>query len=92
MRITIDLPEDVADRLSREAAEAGFSLAGHIIRVLAKRPVASAPEPPIAGGELVEYWTREGIIGSRTDIDDPARFSRALRTASENRFHPLTGS
>jgi hypothetical protein len=57
-----------------------------VIRLLTERHGSPMPEEPLSGAELVEYWTREGIIGSRPDIDDPARFSRALRTSNENRF------
>jgi hypothetical protein len=88
VRITIDVPEPLADQLSREAAQAGLPLAQHVIRLLANRRVAATHVPSLTGVELVAYWNREGIIGSRSDIDDPVEFSRTLRTRNQTRLYP----
>jgi hypothetical protein len=37
------------------------------------------------GADLVALWEREGIIGSRTDIADPAAYARQLRTDATSR-------
>jgi hypothetical protein len=47
----------------------------------------SFQEPPRTGAELVAYWEREGIIGSRPDITDPVAHSRRVRAAAEDRKH-----
>jgi hypothetical protein len=92
VRITIDLPADLADQLTREAAEAGLPLPEHAIHLLANRSATITQVPPLTGTELIEYWNSEGVIGSRSDIDDPGAFSRRLRTLNENRVRGLTGS
>jgi len=38
------------------------------------------------GAELVAFWEREGIIGSRPDIVDPADHARRLRAEAERRY------
>ena len=37
------------------------------------------------GAELVASWEREGVIGSRADIADPAAHARHLRTDATSR-------
>jgi hypothetical protein len=86
--ITLDLPTELEQELAQEAARLGLPLAEYALRVLASsrapQPVATAP---LTGAELVDYWSREGVIGSRADIDDPVSFARELRERSQNRTH-----
>jgi len=42
-------------------------------------------EAPRTGADLVARWEREGIIGSRPDIVDPAAHSRRLRAEAQRR-------
>lgn len=86
MQINLVLPDDLSTQLSREATELGLPLAEHILRVLTNRNRADAPsEQALTGAKLIAYWTREGIIGSRADIEDVAEHSRELRNRSQDR-------
>ena len=40
---------------------------------------------PRTGAEVVAYWEREGLLGTRPDITDPSGHSRALREKAEMR-------
>lgn len=41
--------------------------------------VVSTDETPRTGAELVAFWEREGVVGSRADIKDPGGHARGLR-------------
>ena len=86
MTIMLDLPKDLERELSSEAARLGLPLAAYAVRVLAGHRLAS-PETgtPRTGAELVAYWERAGVLGTRTDVDDPAAYARALRDRAEHR-------
>jgi hypothetical protein len=85
--LTIDLPNDLERELAAEAAQLGLALGEYALRVLAGgRIVASAADgAPQTGAELVAFWEQAGVIGSRTDIHDPAAHARELRGQAENR-------
>lgn len=86
MTITLNLPRELEVELSQEAARLGLPLAEYALRVLAgSRGAEAADNTPLTGAELVEYWRREGIIGSRRDIEDPVAFARELRERNQNR-------
>ena len=40
---------------------------------------------PINGAELVAYWEKKGLIGTRPDITDSVAHARALRRQAETR-------
>jgi hypothetical protein len=87
--ITLNLPSELEEELSQEAARLGLPLTEYALRVLASsRTPQSATDAPLTGAELVEYWSREGVIGSRRDIEDPVAFARELRERSQNRTRP----
>jgi hypothetical protein len=86
MTITIDLPRELERELSEAAARLGLPLAEYAVQILtANSGSPSDAAPRLSGAELVEYWAREGIIGSRPDIDDPVAFARELRNQAQNR-------
>lgn len=86
MTITLDLPGELEHELSLEAARLGLPLDEYVLRILAGHRVAgSAEELPRTGAELVAFWEREGVIGSRTDIHDSAEHARTLRARAEQR-------
>ncbi len=88
MTITLNLPRDLEEELTQEAARLGLPLAEYALRVLAtSRTSRSGGDEPLTGAELVDYWNREGIIGSRADIEDPVGFARELRERNQNRAH-----
>lgn len=80
MTITLDLPIELERELTREAARLGLPVAEYALRVLTRSHAhPSGGAAPLTGAELVDYWNREGVIGSREDIDDPVSFVRGLR-------------
>lgn len=86
MTITLNLPRELEEELSQEAARVGLPLAEYALRLLSSsRSPQTAGDAPLSGAELVEYWNREGIIGSRRDIEDPVAFARELREQNQNR-------
>ena len=83
MSLTLDLPPDLETELAAEAEHLRLPLAEYVLRVLA---VGRLPNPmPRTGAELVAYWEREGLIGTRPDITDPSGQARALREKAEKR-------
>ena len=83
MTLTLELPADVGVMLAAEAARRGLALADYAVKVLTEGRAAEVM--PRTGAELVEYLTREGVIGSRPDILDPEGYARSLRRESETR-------
>lgn len=84
MSITLELPADLENALTTEAAHLGLSLSQYTLRLLSTRllPVSR----PTTGAELVAYWQREGVIGTRPDIPDSQAHARQLRHRAERRI------
>lgn len=83
MSITLDLPEELVREISAEAAQLGLPLEEYIRRALT---TGRTPERmPKTGADLVAYWQREGLIGSRPDITDSQEYALQLRTKSQQR-------
>jgi hypothetical protein len=86
MTLTVDLPNELARELSAEAARLGLPLSEYAQRLLAaRRAPATAPK---TGAELVAYWRREEVIGSRPEIADSQEHARAIRRKAEERSRP----
>jgi hypothetical protein len=84
MTITLNLPQDLEHELAAEAERLGLSLSEYALRVLS---ASRFVEPmPTTGSELVAYWQREGLIGSRPDIPDSQEHARKIRAAAERRY------
>ena len=84
MAITLELPSDLEQGLSAEAARQGLPLTEYVLRILTTgRP---APSMPVTGAELVNYWQREGLLGSRSDVSDSQAQARKLREQAEHRI------
>lgn len=77
MTIKLDLPEELESELRAEANRLGLSLTEYALRLLAVG--RHIEKTPINGAELVAYWEREGLIGSRSDVEDGPAHARALR-------------
>ena len=60
----------------------GISLAQYALQLENKR---RAKQTPRTGAELVAYWRRAGVIGSRPDIVDSSAHARELRRQAERR-------
>lgn len=82
MNISLDLPTELENELSAEATRLKLPLTEYIVRVLAFRPLFQ--DAPKTGAELVVYWEKAGVIGSRSDIADSQVYARQLRQESEN--------
>lgn len=81
MSLVIDLAPEVEKRLRAEASERGMPPAE-----LARGFIESGLKAwPKNGAELVEYWERAGVIGSRPDITDSLEHARDLRRRAEIR-------
>ncbi len=83
MTLTLQLPEELERKLSAEAARLGLPLEKYALRRLGEEsPVRSRLEN---GAALVAYWRREGVIGSRPDIEDSQAHAREIRRSAERR-------
>lgn len=83
MSIAVNLPEDLENELSAEAAQLGLSLPEYVLRVLSTGVVIG--KRPKTGRELVDYWHNEGLIGTRSDITDSQSHARQIRNQAEQR-------
>lgn len=83
MSLTLDLPTDLASALETEAADHRLPLAEYVLRLLVDG--RGAKPKPRTGAELVEYWKREGLVGTRSEITDSAEHARSLRGESQRR-------
>lgn len=83
MTLSLELPGQLESELSTEAGRLGLTLPEYALRVLATGTVVGSV--PKTGSELVEYWRTEGLIGSRSDIEDSQRHARELRENAERR-------
>ena len=83
MTLTLDLPADVAERLTRDAAALGLSVPDYARRLLGVRP----PAPHRTGAELVEYLIQHNLIGEHIDDDteDSSVLARRLREQAQRR-------
>lgn len=86
MTLTLEIPQELERELTTEAARLGLPLPEYARRLLAAgcAPAAS----PANGAELLAYWRREGVIGSRSDILDSQKHARAIRRRAERRSRP----
>ena len=86
MTVTIDLPPELEEELTAEAAQLRLPLDEYVLRVLASgRGVSAAIE---SGEDLVSYWRREKLIGTRPEIADSQAHARGLRERAERRSEP----
>lgn len=80
---TVELPDDLADALTAEAARLGLSLPDYAVRLLeSARPSATAVRN---GTDLVAFWQAEGLVGTRSDIADSPAEARRLRELAQRR-------
>jgi hypothetical protein len=84
MSITLDLPQELESELATEATQLGLSLTEYILRLPSTRSLVG--QLPTTGSELVTYWQREGVIGTRPDITDSQAHARRIRHKAERRL------
>lgn len=86
MRLVIDVPSELEEELAGESARLGLSLSEYVLRLLAGgRDTTSTPT---TGAELLAYWQREGLVGTRPDISDAPVHARTVREQAQNRPQP----
>ena len=83
MTVTMELPDELANRLQQDAAKHGMSLAEYIVHWLATEQLLSVK--PKNGAELVAYWDAHGLFGMRPDIVDSQAYARELREKAQTR-------
>ena len=83
MTLVLQLPPDLESELSAEANRLGLSIQDHALRLLSAAHAQNGQS--MTGAELVAYWQREGLAGSRPDISDSQAHARALRQEAERR-------
>lgn len=83
MNLTLDLPVELENELAADASRLGISLNEYVLQRLSTR----RPEMPrlMTGAEILDFWEREGVLGSRSDVIDVEAYSRALREESQRR-------
>jgi hypothetical protein len=86
MSLVLDLPSDLESELSAEAEKLNLSLPEYILRLLASGRAASSA--PRTGAELLAYWQREGLIGTRRDIADSLAHAQGLRDEAQRMSRP----
>lgn len=84
MTLTLELPRELEEKLTTEASRLGLPLEAYALRLLGDEATVQAP--PRNGAELVAYWRREGVIGSRPDIEDSQAHAREIRQQAERRL------
>jgi hypothetical protein len=83
MSLVLNLPPDLESELAAEAARLGLPIEEYAVRLLsAGGGLRPAPQ---TGAELVEYWRREGLIGTRPDVSDAPAHARAVREEAQRR-------
>jgi len=83
MSIVLDLPQELESALATEATQLGLSLTEYVLRLLSTRSLVN--QLPTTGAELVAYWQREGVIGTRRDIPDSQTRAWQIRHQAERR-------
>ena len=86
MTLVLDLPPDLENDLSLDAARMGLPLPEYALRVLSASRMAGSQ--PRNGAELVAYWQDSGVVGTRPDIQNAPEHARTLRQQSESRERP----
>jgi hypothetical protein len=83
MSLVLNLPSELETELAKEAAQLGLSVSDYVLRLIdagrGQRPMVQT------GAELVAYWQREGLVGTKPQIADSQAHARALRGQAERR-------
>lgn len=81
MTLTLEVPTEVAEKLERDAAASGTSVAEYALQLLGVRTKRPFRSP----AELMDHWQAEGLIGSDTETEDSSVVARRLREQAERR-------
>lgn len=83
MTLVIEIPYDLEQELSSEAAKLGLPLSEYALQVLYSRQLEIYT--PKTGADLVSYWQNADLIGTHEKIEDSQRHARKLRAEAETR-------
>jgi hypothetical protein len=83
MTLTLELPEEVERELAEEATRQGLSLSEYALHLLKSHTGAKEASAPQTGAELVDYWKKAGLFGTRSEIEDSQTHARKLRSEAE---------
>lgn len=83
MTLMLELPVELEKELAAAAQEAGISLADYTLRLLAMRSSSEAEVK--TGADLVAYWRKLDLIGTRGDLHDSQEHARQIRRRAEQR-------
>jgi hypothetical protein len=86
MGLMVELPAELENELAEEARQFGLSLSAYVLRLLAA-PRGTAT-PVRNGADLVAYWQKEGLTGTRPEIQDSQTHARLLREQAQKRTRP----
>lgn len=85
MTLVLQLTPELESLLSKDAARQGLSISEYAMQLLQKRPYEIRRQ--MNGADLVEYWKREGLIGTRDDITHSSDHARTIREKAQLRSH-----
>ena len=85
MALHVNLSQEAQARLAEQAAALGMRVEDYAAKLLEGSAAPLAPAKRLTGKELVEYWRKSGVIGSRPDIKDSVAHARKLRRQAERR-------
>lgn len=89
MTLTLELTPEQERHIEAEARRRNLDAASCAKALLFDEQEAiqreEAVEEQWSGADLVAYWEREGVIGSRPDITDSLEHARAIRRKAERR-------
>ena len=83
MVLTLELPQDLEKQLALEAERAGLPLEQYALRLLQGGKSETRLK---AGAQVVDFWRREGLLGSLSEVDDSQEYARQIRHRAEHRF------
>lgn len=84
MTLTLDLPPELEKILATEASRLGLPLNKYALNLLSSGRTPKNTQK--TGADLVAYWRREGLIGTRSDITDSQVHARQIRNQAERRL------
>ena len=83
MALHLNLSKEAEAGLRAQAAALGMNLEEYAAKLLESS--ATPPPSKMTGAEMVAFWERSGVIGSRPDIKDSVAHACRLRRKAERR-------